>query len=52
MAVVDDFEQVAALPGGQRCESPVVEDQQFDSCEALEETRIASVAAGQRQGVE
>ena len=30
MAVVDDLEEIATLVGGERSESPVVEDEQFD----------------------
>ena len=52
VAIVDDFEQVAALLGGQRCQPPIVEDQKLDTGEALEEAYIASIAACQRQGVE
>ena len=34
VAVVDDFEQIAALFGGQRGEPPVVEDEQLDAGDA------------------
>ena len=30
MPVVDDLEEIAALVGGQRCQSPIVEDEEFD----------------------
>ena len=30
MPVVNDLEQVAALVGGQRCQSPIVEDEELD----------------------
>src|SRR5204863_7826737 len=52
VAIVDDFEQVAALLGGQRCQPPVIEDQKLDTGEALEEADIASIAACQRKCVE
>jgi hypothetical protein len=52
VAIVDDFEQIAALLRGQRRQAPVVEDQQLDTGEALEEACIASIAACQRQCVE
>ena len=52
VAIVDDFEQVAALLGGQRCQPPIVEDQKLDTGEALEEAYIASIAACQRKCVE
>ena len=44
MAIVDDFEQVAALLRGQRCQPPVVEDQKLNTSEALEEAYIPSIA--------
>jgi hypothetical protein len=52
VAIVDDFEQVAALLRGQRRQPPVVEDQKLDTGEALEEACIASIAACQRKRVE
>src|SRR6266702_888977 len=52
MAIVDDFEQVAALLGGQRCQPPIAEDQKLDTGEALEEAYIPSIAACQRKCVE
>jgi hypothetical protein len=36
-AIVDDFEQVAALLRGQWRQPPVIEDQKLDTGEALEE---------------
>jgi hypothetical protein len=52
VAIVDDFEQVAALLGGQRCQPPIVEDQKLDTGEALEEAYVPSIAACQRKCVE
>src|SRR5467141_222609 len=52
VAVVDDFEQIAALLRGQRRQPPVVEDQKLDTGEALEEACIPSIAACQRKRVE
>jgi hypothetical protein len=52
VAIVDDFEQVATLLGGQRCQPPIVEDQKFDTGEALEEPYTPSIAACQRKRVE
>jgi hypothetical protein len=51
-AMVDDFEQVAALLRGQRRQSPVVEDQKLDTGEALEEACIPYIAACQRKSIE
>jgi hypothetical protein len=45
VAIVDDFEQVAALLRGQRRQPPVVEDQKLDMGEALEEACIPSIAS-------
>jgi hypothetical protein len=45
MAIVDNFEQVAALLRGQRSQPPVVEDQKLDTSEAPEE---ASLPLGRR----
>ena len=52
MAIVDDFEQVAALLRGQWGQPPVIEDQKLDTGEALEEAYIPSVAARQCKCVE
>ena len=30
MSVVNDLEQVTALVGGQRCQSPIVDNEEFD----------------------
>jgi hypothetical protein len=52
VTIVDDFEQVAALLRGQRRQPPVIEDQEFDTGEALEEAYIPSIAARQCKCVE
>ena len=52
VAVVDDFQQIAALLAGERCETPIVEDQQLDPRERLEQPGIAAVAAGERERLE
>src|ERR1700693_3511519 len=52
MAIVDDFEQVAALLRGQWGQPPVIEDQKLDTGEALEEAYVPSVAARQCKCVE
>ena len=51
-AIVDDFEQVAALLRCQRSQPPVVEDQKLHTGEALEEAYIPSIAACQCKCVE
>ena len=55
LAIIDDFEQVAALLRGQRCQPPVVEDQKLDTGETFEEPSIAStprasVSASSKRG--
>src|ERR1700733_5764581 len=52
VAIVDDFEQVAALRRGQRSPPPVVEDQKLDAGEALEEAYVPAIAACQCKCVE
>jgi len=48
VAIVDDFEQVAALLGGQWCQAPIVEDQKLDTGEALEEAQLGSVRSSRK----
>ncbi len=52
VAIVDDFEQVAALLGGQRGEPPIVEDEQVDAGDAGQQASVAAVAAGERERLE
>jgi hypothetical protein len=52
MAVINHFEEIAALVAGERGESPVIEDEKIDARERLEETSISSVAAGERESFE
>jgi hypothetical protein len=52
VAIVDDFEQVATLLGGQWCQAPIVEDQKLDTGEAFEEAYIPSISACQCECVE
>jgi len=52
MAVIDHFEKIAALLAGERGESPVIEDEKIDARERLEQASIASVATGEREGLE
>ena len=44
VAILDDFEQVAALLGGQRIEPPIIEDEQLDAGDA------ESGRSGRRRG--
>jgi hypothetical protein len=52
MAVIDDLEEIATLLAGERGEPPIVEDEEIDARERLEQSSIASVAAGEREGLE
>jgi hypothetical protein len=52
VTIIDDFEEIAALLAGERGEAPIIEDEQVDPRQHLEEPRIASVAAGERQSLE
>jgi hypothetical protein len=52
VAIIDDFEEITTLVAGERGEAPIIEDEQVDPREHLEEPRIASVAAGERQSLE
>ena len=49
--VVDDLQEVATLILRQGGEPPIVEDQDLDSCQALEQPGVTAVAACQRQGI-
>ena len=52
VAIVHDFQQIAALLAGERGETPIVENEEIDPCERLEQPGIAAVAAGERQCLE
>ena len=52
VAVVENFEQIAALFGADVGKSPVIEDEQFDPREGLEQAGMTAVAAGQRECIE
>jgi hypothetical protein len=49
VALLDDLEEIAALLGRERPETPVVEDEEFDAAEGAHEAGIAAVAAGERE---
>ena len=46
---VDDLHQVTSLLGGQRCDAPIVQDQQLHAGQVLQHAAIASVAARQAE---
>ncbi len=47
VAVLDDFEQVAGLVGGELFRPPIVEDEEFDPAEGAQQLGVAAVAAGE-----
>jgi hypothetical protein len=49
VALFDDFQHVVALLRPKRLEAPIVEDQQLDATERAHQTRVAAVAAGERE---
>src|SRR4051794_11281219 len=49
MTVVNDFQQVASLFGGERGQSPVVEDQNLNAGKALEHACITAIATRQTE---
>ena len=51
-AVVEDFEQVAAILIAQAAEAPVVEHEDVGAGEAGEETDVAAVGMGEREFLE
>ena len=44
VAILDDFEQIARLIGGERFGSPIIQDEQFDAREGAQEPGVARVA--------
>jgi hypothetical protein len=48
--ILQDLQQVSALVGGERRQSPVVEDQQLDARQSPEQPIEPTISAGQRQG--
>ena len=49
VAVLDDFEQIARLIGGQRLRSPIVEDEQFGARDRAQQPGVAPVAMRDRE---
>lgn len=52
VAVFHDLQQIAALLGEHRRQTPVIEDEQVDARKHFEEPGMLSVAAGEREHVE
>src|SRR5271156_3586840 len=46
VAILDDFEQVARMFGGERLWAPIVEDEQLDARQGAQEPGVAGVAVG------
>ena len=49
IAVLDNFEHVVALLGSERLKAPIIEDQQLDAAEGAHQSRVAAIAAGERE---
>src|SRR6476469_5404011 len=49
---VDDFQQIASLLGGERCQSPVIENEHLHARQALEHAGIASITACEAKSFE
>src|SRR6201995_5177797 len=47
VAIVDDLQQIASLFSGERCQSPVIEDEDLHAGQALEHAGIATVTPGE-----
>jgi hypothetical protein len=52
VAVLEDFEQIAAFCGGEHRQSPIIQNQKLSAAEAFEEPGVTSVAARQRERLE
>ena len=50
--VLHDFQEVAALLGEHRRQSPVIQDEQLDASKRLEQTSMPAVAASKRKRIE
>ena len=44
VAILDDFEQIARLIGGERFGSPIIQDEQLDARERAQEPGVARIA--------
>ena len=52
VAVFDDLQDVVALLGPERFETPVVENEELDAVEGAHQARVAAVAASEREMAE
>ena len=50
--IIEDFQQVAALIGGDVGKPPIVQDEQFDTRDCLEQPGVAAVPTCQGESVE
>src|SRR5262252_6152473 len=50
--IVDDFQQIASLLCGERCQSPVIENEHLHARQALEHAGIASVTTSEAEPFE
>lgn len=49
MPIIKDLEQVTPAFGGQRCQPPIIQDQQLGFRLLAEQARIATIGPGERQ---
>jgi hypothetical protein len=52
ISLFEDFEQIVAGSGVEGLQAPIVEDQKIGTAEIAQETRMATVAARQREILE
>ena len=52
VAVFEDFQEVAALGGGEDGEAPIVDNQHIHAGDGFEDAFVATVAAGKGEGFE
>jgi hypothetical protein len=52
VSIIGDLQQIAPLLCGERCQSPVIEDQNLDARQALEQAGIASITSRQAKPFE
>src|ERR1700681_710883 len=52
IAILDNFQEIAALLGIELLRSPVVEDEKIDACKRAQELGVAAIATGEREGCE
>ena len=52
MPIIEDFQEIAPLVESERCQAPVVQDQELDARQHLEEAAVASITTCEQQGIE